>query len=194
MELHRWIEETEKERKGTSMDRKTLTRLLQKLQREGQLKCILLSSPGLTNCGRSRTSEVVLLPEVEVGPELLAVVHDRIRRFDMSNRGHGAVRVKAAASSVPVLDIKHMHPPRGINRVHQSAIQTEEEMGRTLHANGFIPAKMVRVRMLHNFLWSHVNVISEYDDPELVPISYESSCKAFSLATAVQVSYQPTKV
>lgn len=186
MELHRWIEESEKDRKDTMMDRKTLTRLLQKLQREGRVKCIVLSMPGLTNCGRSRQSEVVLLPEVQVGPDLLSKVHDRIRQFDMINRGYGSSKVKADASTVPVLmSVKQIH--RGGKRKFLPAAETEAEKARTLSENGFVPAKMVRVRMLHTFLWSYVNGISEYADDELVMKPDESSCRVFSLALAVKV-------
>lgn len=185
VELHRWIEESEKDRKDTMMDRKTLTRLLQKLQREGRVKCIVLSMPGLTNCGRSRQSEVVLLPEVQVGPDLLAKVHDRIRQFDMINRGYGSSKAKADASSVPVLaSVKQIH--KGGKRKFQPTAEIEAEKARTLSENGFVPAKMVRVRMLHTFLWSYVNGISEYADDELVMKPDESSCRVFSLALAVK--------
>jgi general transcription factor 3C polypeptide 1 len=185
VELHRWIEESEKDRKDTMMDRKTLTRLLQKLQREGRVKCIFLSMPGLTNCGRSRQSEVVLLPEVQVGPDLLAKVHDRIRQFDMVNRGYGSLKVKADASSVPVLmGVKQIH--KGGKRKFETTAETEAEKARTLSENGFVPAKMVRVRMLHTLLWSYVNGISEYADDELVMKPDESSCRVFSLALAVK--------
>lgn len=185
VELHRWIEESERDRKDTMMDRKTLTRLLQKLQREGRIKCIVLSMPGLTNCGRSRQSEVVLLPEVQVEPELLAKVHDRIRQFDMINRGYGSSKVKADASTVPVLSVKQIH--KGGKRKILPAAETEADKARTLSENGFVPAKMVRVRMLHTFLWSYVNGISEYADDELVMKPDESSCRVFSLALAVKV-------
>lgn len=187
VELHRWIEESEKDRKDTMMDRKTLTRLLQKLQREGRVKCIILSMPGLTNCGRSRTSEVVLLPEVKVEPELLAKVHDRIRQFDMINRGYGSTKTKADASTVPVLTmVKQIH--KSAKRKSLPVVETEaERKARTLSENGFIPAKMVRVRMLHNFLWTYVNEISEYADEDLVMKAGESSCRVFTVALAMQV-------
>lgn len=186
VELHRWIEESEKDRKDTMMDRKTLTRLLQKLQREGRVKCIALSMPGLTNCGRSRQSEVVLLPEVHVGLDLLAKVHDRIRQFDMNNRGYGSSKAKADASTVPVLmSVKQIH--KGGKRKFLPAPETEAEKARTLSENGFVPAKMVRVRMLHAFLWSYVNDISEYADDELVMKPDDRSCRVFSLALAVKV-------
>lgn len=187
VELHRWIEESEKDHKDTMMDRKTLTRLLQKLQREGRVKCIILSMPGLTNCGRSRTSEVVLLPEVQVERELLAKVHDRIRQFDMINRGYGSTKTKADASTVPVLTmVKQIH--KSVKRKSLAVVETEaEQKARTLSENGFIPAKMVRVRMLHNFLWTYVNEISEYADEDLVMKADESSCRVFTVALAMQV-------
>lgn len=187
VELHRWIEESERESgKDTMMDRKTLTRLLQKLQREGRVKVIALTMPGLTNCGRSRQSEVVLLPEVHVEHDVLTQVHDRIRQFDMISRGYGSSKVKADASTVPVLtSVKQIY--KGGKKKYIPAVLTEAEKSRTLSENGFIPAKMVRVRMLHVFLWSYVNDTSAYADDDLVMKLGDRCSRVFSLALAVKV-------
>lgn len=108
VELHRWLEEVEN-RKNIMMDRKTLSRMLQGLQASGHCKCVMLSMPGLTNCGRQRTTEVVLLPSLVIDPELLSKVHEQVRKFDMMSRGHGVSRVKAK-DSVPVLTgVPRMH-------------------------------------------------------------------------------------
>jgi len=195
VELHRWLEDAEKERRGTMMDRKTLTRVLQKLQREGRCKCILLSMPGLTNCGRSRVSEVVLLPSVEIVPELLTALHDRIRNFEMNIRGQGSIKVKSDV--VPVLSgVTRMSSSRGMTRGSGSTVEMEAEKACSLQENGFIPAKMVRVRMLHYFLWSYISDILDggnsehsaapnggHDDLNI----NASSCKVFVLSAALKV-------
>ncbi|EFJ22952.1 hypothetical protein SELMODRAFT_415980 [Selaginella moellendorffii] len=158
-ELHRWLESISNRK--TMMDRKTLTRTLQKLQREGRCKCILLSMPGSTNCGRKRTAEVVLLPSVKVEPDLLSVIHERIRKFDMESRGHGLPREKASVNTVPVLTglrrmkVKHKKAPL------LSQIDAAKTVA--LQANGFVPAKMVRARMLHYFLWNYTNDFLDED-------------------------------
>ncbi|CAM6048916.1 unnamed protein product [Sphagnum compactum] len=194
VELHRWLEDAEKERRGTMMDRKTLTRVLQKLQREGRCKCILLSMPGLTNCGRSRVSEVVLLPSVEIVPELLTALHDRIRNFEMNIRGQGSIKVKSDV--VPVLSgVTRMSSSRGMTRGSGSTVEMEAEKACSLQENGFIPAKMVRVRMLHYFLWSYISDILDggnsehsaapnggHDDLSI----NASSCKVFVLSAALK--------
>ena len=129
----------------------------------------------------------MLLPEVQVERELLAKVHDRIRQFDMINRGYGSTKTKADASTVPVLTmVKQIH--KSAKRKSLAVVETEaEQKARTLSENGFIPAKMVRVRMLHNFLWTYVNEISEYADEDLVMKAGESSCRVFTVALAMQV-------
>ncbi|KAH9562911.1 hypothetical protein CY35_05G096600 [Sphagnum magellanicum] len=194
VELHRWLEDAEKERRGTMMDRKTLTRVLQKLQREGRCKCILLSMPGLTNCGRSRVSEVVLLPSVEIVPELLTALHDRIRNFEMNIRGQGSIKVKSDV--VPELSgVTRMSSSRGMTRGSGSTVEMEAEKACSLQENGFIPAKMVRVRMLHYFLWSYISDILDggnsehsaapnggHDDLNI----NASSCKVFVLSAALK--------
>ncbi|KAM7483891.1 hypothetical protein LguiB_008474 [Lonicera macranthoides] len=102
-DLHRQLENLEKD-KHTMMDRRTLERSLNKLQEEGHCKCIKVSVPVVSNCGRSRTTDVVLHPAFkDVSPELLVEIHDRVRSFDMEIRGQGFSRLKKG-HSLPVLD------------------------------------------------------------------------------------------
>ncbi|XP_077214427.1 uncharacterized protein LOC143849324 isoform X2 [Tasmannia lanceolata] len=157
VELHRWLEDLEKDNKPTTMDRKTLTRLLKKLQQQGQCKCVPVSVPVVTNCGRSRTTEVVLHPSVgSLSPQLLGQIHERLRHFDMQSRGQGVARLKND-QSVPVLtDVK-----RTSNRVSSDASSLKAEYMRT---NGFVPAKMVRAKLLHNFLWSYISSLPDWND------------------------------
>lgn len=186
MELHRWLEEVEN-RKNIMMDRKTLSRMLQALQASGHCKCVMLSMPGLTNCGRQRTTEVVLLPSLVIDPELLSKIHEQVRKFDMVSRGHGVSRVKAK-DSVPVLT--------GVPRMNISQVKRitkfdkQIDNSRSMQANGFIPAKMVRVRLLHYFLWGYVNGLPEdggyQRDGSGGSGEVVGSCKIFGLSNAVQ--------
>ncbi|KAL2652072.1 hypothetical protein R1flu_020200 [Riccia fluitans] len=188
VELHRWLEDIEN-RKDTMMDRKTLSRILQAFQRDGRCKCVLLSMPGLTNCGRQRTVEVVLLPSVTVDEKVLNEVHEKVRKFDMDCRGYGQSRARKK-DDVPVLDgVKRMRSniPRMKHRV--TKFDTVKNGSWSMQANGFINAKMVRVSMLHHFLWSY---ITSYSDESQVyggfrqPDGTLGGLRTFSLASAVK--------
>lgn len=188
VELHRWLEDLE-DRKGTMMDRKTLTRILQAFQRDGLCKCVLLSMPGLTNCGRQRTVEVVLLPSVIVDLDVLNKVHDRVRKFDMDSRGHGQSKVKGK-DDVPILEgVKRMSTGMLRKKNGATKFDVPTDGSWSMQANGFIPAKMVRVSMLHHFLWNYVNNLP--DESERLGRSGMSeeivgSCRIFALSSAIQ--------
>ncbi|OAE25980.1 hypothetical protein AXG93_1712s1600 [Marchantia polymorpha subsp. ruderalis] len=188
VELHRWLEDLE-DRKGTMMDRKTLTRILQAFQRDGLCKCVLLSMPGLTNCGRQRTVEVVLLPSVIVDLDVLNKVHDRVRKFDMDSRGHGQSKVKGK-DDVPILEgVKRMSTGMLRKKNGATKFDVPTDGSWSMQANGFIPAKMVRVSMLHHFLWNYVNNLP--DESERLARSGMSeeivgSCRIFALSSAIQ--------
>ncbi|XAR49896.1 hypothetical protein NMG60_11004070 [Bertholletia excelsa] len=154
-ELHRELESLEKEKK-TIMDRRTLVRSLNKLQQEGLCKCIQVSVPVISNCGRSRTAEVVLQPSLLVSPELLGQIHERLRSFDMEIRSQGSSRLNKA-QSVPVLD--------GVQRISKSEkLDIRAKKSEAMRANGFVLAKMVRAKLLHIHLWSHLISSPGWDD------------------------------
>eukprot|EP01018_Ginkgo_biloba_P011372 Gb_30476 [translate_table: standard] len=183
VELYRWLEDLEKG-KSTTMDRKTLTRALQRLQNEGHCKSILVSVPVVTNCGRNRTTEVVLHPSVEVGPELMGQIHERLRNFDMQSRGQGLARLKND-ECVPILT--------GVKRTPNTE-PSDFQMVRaeSMRANGFIPAKMVRVKLLHQFLWGYVSSLPDWNAAlSSGKHGYDiknphSTCKLFALDTAIK--------
>ncbi|KAG9443714.1 hypothetical protein H6P81_015054 [Aristolochia fimbriata] len=155
-ELYRWLENFEKD-KPTTMARKTLTRHLQKLQSEGHCKCILINIPNVSNCGRYRPFEVVLNPSVRcLSPELLGQIHERARQFEMQSRGHGVSRL-SNDQVLPVLtDVK-----RSGGRVDSDGQAARIE---AMRANGYVPAKMVRSKLLHTFLWDHLSRSPEWAD------------------------------
>ncbi|XP_047958329.1 uncharacterized protein LOC125203869 isoform X2 [Salvia hispanica] len=181
-ELHRHLESLETE-KNTMMDRKTLQRILNKIQREGNCKCIHVSVPGVTNCGRSRTTEVVLHPSVfNVTSELLTQIHDKMRRFEAQVRKQANIRQKKF-QSVPILD--------NVQRIPCS-MQGQSENAGLMRANGFVLAKMVRTRLLHTFLWGSVcsspgwNQALFFSDHSHDLENPHRSCKLFDLNLSIR--------
>ncbi|KAL8458672.1 hypothetical protein ACS0TY_036253 [Phlomoides rotata] len=183
-ELHRRLENLEKE-KNTVMDRKTLIRSLNKLQQEGHCKCIHVSVPNVTNCGRSRTTEVVLHPSVyNVSEELLGQIHDKMRSFETQVRKHSYIREKKS-QSVPILD--------NVQRIPNTArLKGQPEYADAMRANGFVLAKMVRTRLLHIFLWDWICCSPGWDD-SLLSSNHSSDlknphscCKSFELELATR--------
>ncbi|XP_049935440.1 uncharacterized protein LOC116260035 isoform X2 [Nymphaea colorata] len=182
-ELHRWLEDIEE--KPTMLARKTLTRVLGKLQEEGQCKCISVSVPAVTNCGHSRVTEVILHPSVNMKqPDLLVKIHERLRNFDMETRGQGVARSKKE-KSVPILT--------GVKRTQfPTSSDSPVALLESMHANGYIPAKMVRVKLFHTFLWGYITSLPDWqtndafgeDSSELK--SSQSSVFLFSLDAATK--------
>ncbi|XP_057977726.1 uncharacterized protein LOC131164495 isoform X2 [Malania oleifera] len=182
-ELHRWLESLEQD-KDTAMDRKTLIRVLKRLQEQGHCRCIDISVPLLTNCHRSRIQTVILHPSIQgLPPELLGQLHDRIRSFDMEVRREGSSRLKRELP-VPVLnDVQ-----RTSSRVNSDAQALKSEI---MRANGFVKAKMVRAKMLHSFLWEYVNSLPDWDDVfslgrDACNENPHSTCKLFALDVAIR--------
>lgn len=180
-ELHKWLEELEC-RTDTILDRKTVIRNLQKLQKQGRCKCILVSLPGVTNYGQIRTVDVVLLPSIEVGPELLSEIYERQRAFDLQIRTQGVNRRRKTKADVNVPTMS------GLMRMPKTEVL---DKGGTLQDNGFISAKLVRCRMLHRFFWLYVSGDvdgnSRLKDPDTVYEHSNVNCGGvFSLLAAVQ--------
>ncbi|KAK0606960.1 hypothetical protein LWI29_006947 [Acer saccharum] len=184
-ELQKWLDSLED--KGTTIDRKTILRILTNLRRQGHCKFLNINVPVLSNCGRSRSHEVVLHPSIQnLTNDLLSEIHDRVRSFEMQIRGQGSSRWKKNYP-VPVLDGVQRTQSRVAVKSDDKAIKLE-----TIRANGFVMAKMVRAKLLHKFLWSYLSSSSGSDDAlssrEHVPdfLSTHSSCKLFSLETIIK--------
>ncbi|KAF8011494.1 hypothetical protein BT93_J1946 [Corymbia citriodora subsp. variegata] len=182
-ELYRWLVSFEKD-KCTTMDRKTIDRIVNKLQKQGKCKCAHLEVPAVTNCRRTRSIQVVLHPSIQnFSPELISEIHDRMRSFEMLSRGHGSSNQKNK-QSVPVLDSVE----RIQSRIYSDATATKSE---AMRANGFVLAKMVRAKLLHCFLWDYLHTASGRDH-DFVPTSTSdannphSSCRLFSLEEAIK--------
>lgn len=183
-EIQKWLESIGKE-KDRMMDRKTVARTLNKLQQEGHCKCIQVSVPIVTNCGRTCTKEVILHPSVQsLPPEILGQIHDRMRSFDKQVRGQAMSRLNTNGT-VPVLnDVQRTQNNVGSD---VQAIRSE-----AMRANGFILAKMVRAKLLHNFLWAYLCSLPGWDDALSVGKNgYDlkhphSSCKLLALDDAIK--------
>ncbi|KAL2516429.1 B-block binding subunit of TFIIIC [Forsythia ovata] len=183
-ELHRRLESLEKE-KNTMMDRKTLERSLNKLQQEGHCKCIHVSVPVVTNCGRSRTTEVVLHPSVyNISPELVGQIHNRMRSFEWQVRSQSYSQQKKR-QPVPIVD--------SVQRIPDSVkLDDQAERAEVMRANGFVLAKMVRTKLLHIFLWGCASSSPGWDDALLSSKhandlkNPHSTCRLFELDKAIK--------
>ncbi|KAF8768861.1 hypothetical protein HU200_007425 [Digitaria exilis] len=152
VELHKWLERLEK-KDGKIMDRKTLTRTLNKLQKEGSCKCIKVSVPLVTNYTRSRLIDVILHSSVgDLSPELVNQFRIRQRNFDTESRAVAAAKVKQNQhmTAIPGLRIS-----RRINVYKPLLLEA-------MYANGFIGAKMIRAKLFHKFLWAYVNASPDW--------------------------------
>jgi general transcription factor 3C polypeptide 1 len=175
-ELHKWLEELE-DRKNTILDRKTVVRNLQKLQREGRCKCMLVSLPGVSNYGQIRTVDVVLLPSIDISPDIMTEIYERQRAFDMLVRHQSSNRWRKPKmdENIPTLN--------GVQRMPKPEIV---DKGDTLQDNGFISAKLVRCRMLHQFLWLYTSGLTDENAHLEESDSLNGGGDSFSLLVAVQ--------
>ncbi|KAF9685289.1 hypothetical protein SADUNF_Sadunf03G0039100 [Salix dunnii] len=174
-EIHKWLKSLED--KGTTIDRKTVDRILYKLERQGHCKLQHINVPAVTNCARDRTILVVLHPSVQgFPPELMGEIHDRVRVFEKQSRGEGSSRMKIKGS-VPELN--------SITRT-QMHVGSEEKTAKweAMRANGFVLAKMGRARLLHIFLWNHLSSLPEWNN-DLSSGTYSYAYKLFELESVI---------
>ncbi|CAD6250175.1 unnamed protein product [Miscanthus lutarioriparius] len=128
VELHKWLERLEK-KDGKIMDRKTLTRTLNKLQQEGSCKCIKVSVPLVTNYTRSHLIDVILHSSVgDLSPELVDQFRIRQRNFDTQSRAGAAAKVKQN---------QHMTAIPGL-RISRRVKVYKPLILEAMYANGFI--------------------------------------------------------
>ncbi|XP_050234261.1 uncharacterized protein LOC126682580 [Mercurialis annua] len=155
VELHKWLMSLEKD-KPTTMDRRTINRLLTKLQQEGHCKCVEINLPTVTNCTSKRPIMVVLHPSVQSFPsELVGDIHERLRLFEKESR-YQASKSKTT-DPIPVLSGVMRTCPR--KNLEERAVKAEAMRG-----NGFLCAKMVRAKLLHSFLLGYLSSLPEDGD------------------------------
>jgi len=139
------------------VDRKTIDRILNRLQEEGLCNCMNISVPNVTNCGRNRSSVVVFHPSVQsLTRDVVGEIHDRIRSFELGLRSQNLSKRKSN-ELIPILnDVQ-----RGQTNVDLDARASKSG---AMRANGFVLAKMVRVKLLHCFLWDYFSSLSSWDN------------------------------
>ncbi|KAM7264039.1 hypothetical protein ACFE04_001722 [Oxalis oulophora] len=178
-EMLRWLINLEKD-KGTTIDKKTVDRIVNRLQQQGHCKCMHINVPSATNCGRSRITQVVLHQSVPgLSPELVSELHDRLRFFEMQSRSQSSYKCKNT-DSVPTLD--------GVQRTTQNNQSSDASALRAevMRANGFVLSKMVRAKLLHLFLWDYLSSLPGWGDSEKNKNCSNGSCNIFKLELAVK--------
>ncbi|KAF7814065.1 uncharacterized protein G2W53_028034 [Senna tora] len=182
-EMHRWLNSFEKD-KCPKVDRKTIDRILKKLQEQELCKLITVSFPVVTNYSVQKQWMVVVHPSTSLSSELFDKIQDRARSFDIHIRSQGTSHRKDE-ESIPVMeDVQKSESP----------ILPDERPGKAeaMRANGFVLAKMVRAKLLHCFLWDYLNSsashngasssetwVNELNNPH-------SSSKLFSLEASIK--------
>lgn len=171
--------------KCTTTDRKTIDRIVNKLQQQGHCIVMSISVPVVKNFGRSRTVQVVLHPSIQSpSPELVSEIHDRQRSFEIQTRVVCSSRWKKN-EHVPVL--KDVQRTQTHACSDARAVRTE-----AMRVNGFILAKMIRAKLLHSFLWGYLyNSEGSNDALSSKEHDYElsnphSNSKLFSLEAAIK--------
>jgi hypothetical protein len=129
-ELHRWLMSLEKD-KCTTIDRKTLRRMLDKLQQQGHCKCITINVPLVTNSDSTRTVHVVLHPAVTLSPELHEKIYDKLRFFKRQNHSKACSRWKS--KSVP--ELKGVQRNQQFIRFQEGLKGNRDECASIFHKN-----------------------------------------------------------
>lgn len=100
----------------------------------------------------------------------------------MQVRGRNASRQKD--ESVPVLD--------DVERIQSHDLDDQSGRNEAMRTNGYVIAKMVRVKLLHSFLWEYLSSSPSWKDAlsskKFVPAIKDphSSCILFSLELAIK--------
>lgn len=182
VELHKWLERLEK-KNGKLMDRKTLTRSLNKLQQEGTCRCIRVSVPLVTNYTRTRLIDVILHSSVgDLSPELVDQIRIRQRNFDAETRSGAAAKMKQNQNMTAIPGL----------RISRRTKVKKPLLLEAMNANGFIGAKMIRAKLFHKFLWSYVsslpNWYTAFECAEETESNknHDQSCLLFSMAAATK--------
>lgn len=154
-ELNRWLNSFEKDR-STKLDRKTIDRILTKLQEQGQCKCITIHSPVITEYSRTKDYVVVVLPSISLSPELFDEIQDRVRSFNMHIRSRSTSHQKNDELIPIIEDIQKT----------QRLLVPDGRGGKAeaMRANGFVLAKMLRAKLLHSFLWDYLHRSASHSD------------------------------
>ncbi|KAL2317767.1 hypothetical protein Fmac_031643 [Flemingia macrophylla] len=183
-EINRMLNSFERD-KSTKVDRKTIDRILTKLQELGQVKCITVHSPVITEYSKTKDCVVVMHPSMNLSPELFDEIQDRVRSFNNYIRSRSTSN-KKNDELIPVME--HIQKTESVIVPDGQASKAE-----AMRANGFVLAKMIRAKLLHSFLWDCLHKSTSHIDA--LPIrkcGYEltdtphSSSKLFSLEATIK--------
>jgi len=154
-ELNRWLNTFEKG-KSKKVDRKTIDRILTKLQEQGQCKCITVHSPVIAEYSRTTDCVVVVHPSISLSPELFDEIRDKVRSFNNYIRSK-SIRPQKNDELIPVMeDIQKTKSPIVPSR--------QADKAEAMRANGYILAKMIRAKLLHCFLWDYLHRSEDRSD------------------------------
>nr|KJB68239.1 hypothetical protein B456_010G233800 [Gossypium raimondii] len=153
-ELYKLLVNLEKD-KGTTMGRRTVDKMLYKLENEGHCKCIHLDLNGIMNTNFNRKVKVVLHPSIlSLSSEVIGIIRNKLKSFH--KRTHDPFKNKNS-NSVHLFD----YAQRTQTRYSSNSLTLRME---AMRANGYIRGKMVRARLLHGFLWDYACSLSARDD------------------------------
>lgn len=179
-ELNRWLNTFEKG-KSKKVDRKTIDRILTKLQEQGQCKCIKVHSPVIAEYSRTTDCVVVVHPSISLSPELFDEIRDKVRSFNNYIRSK-SIRPQKNDELIPVMeDIQNTKSPIVPSR--------QADKAEAMRANGYILAKMIRAKLLHCFLWDYLHRSEDRSDDissNWLADNPHSSSKRFSLDAAIK--------
>ena len=179
-ELNRWLNTFEKG-KSKKVDRKTIDRILTKLQEQGQCKCITVHSPVIAEYSRTTDCVVVVHPSISLSPELFDEIRDKVRSFNNYIRSK-SIRPQKNDELIPEMeDIQKTKSPIVPSR--------QADKAEAMRANGYILAKMIRAKLLHCFLWDYLHRSEDCSDDissNWLADNPHSSSKRFSLDAAIK--------
>ncbi|KAK7386106.1 hypothetical protein VNO78_26063 [Psophocarpus tetragonolobus] len=183
-EINRWFNILEKD-KSTKVDRKTIDRILTKLQEQGQLKCITVHSPVISEYSRTKDCVVVVHPSMSLSPELFDKIQDRVRSFNNYIRSRSTSYQKNN-ELIPVME--------DIQKNQSDIVPAgRTSKAEAMRANGFVLAKMIRAKLLHTYLWddlqkeaNHTDALSSKKCAYELTDNPHSSSKLFSLEAVIK--------
>ncbi|KAG0482922.1 hypothetical protein HPP92_011006 [Vanilla planifolia] len=148
VELHKWLEDVEKDKPSTK-DRKTLDRSLKRLQDAGLCKSIIVQIPSLSNFNSLRRREAIFHSSANSSAKLPLEIYERHRSFDIQSRRPGSTNLKP---DLPTADIT------GLRNMKRTSVRVvDKSASKIMIENGFVLSKMIRAKLLHKFLWGYLN-------------------------------------
>ncbi|ONK81811.1 uncharacterized protein A4U43_C01F33110 [Asparagus officinalis] len=152
-ELYRWLKDLETD-KPTMMDRKTLDRTLNELQKDGLCRINQVKIPAVTNFSRTREQAVILHPSIDcISSDLLNEIYNSYKDFELKSHS----RESGKYGNQPLTILTGIE--RSSNPVDDKPVTLE-----AMRANGYVQAKMVRAKLLHQYLWAYISSLPDWQN------------------------------